>query len=880
MPHDLPIYDLEDRIIAELGTHSRLILQAPTGSGKSTQVPQILLDHGLLGDGQVVILQPRRLATRLLAARVAAERNVRLGDEVGYQIRFENVTSERTRIRFVTEGILLRQLIQDPQLRGISAILFDEFHERHLYGDITLARALHLQATSRPDLKLAVMSATLDAGLLQKYLEPCAVLSSSGREFPVEIEYLPKPIGGDGYPIWDLAADELERIAPHTSGDLLVFMPGKYEIGRTIAAIRASRVSDRFVVLPLHGELPPAEQDAALAHYQKRRAIVATNVAETSLTIDGVQVVIDTGLARIARFDARRGINTLLIEKISRASADQRAGRAGRTAPGHCLRLWTEREHLDRAAQELPEVKRLDLAEVVLTLKASGIQEIGNFPWLEPPDPQALARAEQLLEDLGAIFPGSARASRAVVGAPADNPAEPPEVPARAPEPAREARALPSITPLGRRMLAFPVHPRYARMLLAAQQYGCVPAVALIAALTQGRNLLRRLEGKQAREDRDDVLGSDAESDLFILMRAFRYAEKSGFDHQRCARLGINAGAAREAAQLTEQFLAIAREERLDLKAREVKAGSIERCVLAGFPDQVAMRLDAGTLRCALVHGRRGVLARESSVHGARLLVASEVREIESSNKERQVLLTLATRIEEEWLRELFPESFREESRVEFDPTLRRVVGQQATLFHDLVLHSDEFSPKEDPTTAQILAREALSGSCPLKHWDNAVEQWIARVNFIATQFPELEFPRIDHAGKLLLLEQVCQGAKSYKEIKERPVWPAVKSWLSAAQQERLDELAPERIKLAGGRAAKITYGDGAAPTIAARIQDLYDTPRGLAVGRGRIALRIQVLAPNHRPIQITNDLETFWREGYPKIKKELQRKYPKHEWR
>jgi ATP-dependent helicase HrpB len=603
-------------------------------------------------------------------------------------------------------------------------------------------------------------------------------------------------------------------------------------------------VSDRFVVLPLHGELTPADQDAALAHYQKRRAIVATNVAETSLTIDGVQVVIDGGLARIARFDARRGINTLLVEKISRASADQRAGRAGRTAPGHCLRLWTEREHLERAAQELPEVKRLDLAEVVLTLKASGVEEIGSFRWLEAPDPQALTRAEQLLSDLGALAnPGS-------------------------------------ITPLGRRMLAFPVHPRYARMLLAAQQYRCVPAVALIAALTQGRNLLRRLDGKQAREDRSDVLGEDAESDLFILMRAFRYAEKSGFDSQRCGRLGINAGAAREAAQLTEQFLAIARDERLDMQTGEVKAGSIERCVLAGFPDQVAARLDAGTLRCALVHGRRGTLARESAVHGARFLVASEVREIESSEKERQVLLTLATKIEEDWLRELFPESFREETRVEFDPTLRRVVGHRATLFHDLVLRSEEFSPKSDPAAAQILAREVLAGTCPLKHWDNAVEQWTERVNFVATEFPELEFPRIDKAGKRLLLEQICQGATSYKEIKERSVWPVVKSWLNAPQQQTLDDLAPERIKLAKGRAAKITYGESAPPTIAARIQDLYDTPRGLAVGRGRIALRIQVLAPNHRPIQITNDLETFWREGYPKIKKELQRKYPKHEWR
>jgi ATP-dependent RNA helicase HrpB len=840
---DLPIFGLESSIVETLNAHSRLIIQAPTGSGKSTQVPQILLDRGLLGEGQVVILQPRRLATRLLAARVATERKSRLGDEVGYQIRFENVTSERTRIRFVTEGILLRQLIQNPELRGISAILFDEFHERHLYGDITLARALTLQAGARPDLKLAVMSATLDAGALEKYLAPCSLLTSAGRAFPVDIEYLPKPVGGDDYPIWDLAADELERLAPETEGDVLIFMPGKYEIGRTISSIRASRVSDRFVVLPLHGELPPAEQDAALAHYQKRRAIVATNVAETSLTIDGVRVVIDSGLARIARFDPRRGINTLLVEKISRASADQRAGRAGRTAPGRCLRLWTEREHLDRAPQELPEVKRLDLAEVVLTLKASGVDNIAAFRWLESPDPQALARAEQLLADLGALDTNG-------------------------------------ITTLGRRMLAFPVHPRYARMLLAAQEYRCVPAIALIAALTQGRNLLRRLEGKQAREDRDDVLGGETESDFFILMRAFRYAEKSGFDGRRCARLGINAGAAREAAQLTDQFLAIARDERLDLQTGEVKPGSIQRCVLAGFPDQVAARLDVGTLRCALVHGRRGVLARESAVHDAPLLVASEIREIESSDKERQVLLTLATKIEEEWLRELFPESFREEKRVEFDPVLRRVIGRRTTQFHELVLRTEEFAAKDDPAPAQILAREVLAGTCPLKHWDNAVEQWIARVNFVATEFPEMEFPKIGEAEMLLLLEQLCQGATSYKEIKEKQVMPVVKSWLNPGQQQALEDLAPERIKLATGRAAKIIYGDNAPPTVAARIQDLYETPRGLNVGRGRIPLRIQVLAPNNRPIQITNDLETFWRDSYPKIKKELQRKYPKHLWR
>ncbi len=845
---DLPIFDLEAEIVAAFRDQARLVLQAPTGSGKSTQVPQILLDHGLLGDGQVVILQPRRLATRLLAARVASERKVRLGHEVGYQIRFENVTSKATRIRFVTEGILLRQLLDDPHLRNVAAILFDEFHERHLYGDITLARALQLQVTVRPDLRIAVMSATLEAATLEKYLAPCRVLRSSGRMHPVQTEYLEKPVRADEYPVWDLAADELARIAGRTEGDVLIFMPGKYEIGRTISAIRASSVSDRFVVLPLHGELTPADQDAALADYAKRKAIVATNVAETSLTIEGVRVVIDSGLARIARYDPRRGINMLLIEKISRASAEQRAGRAGRTAAGHCLRLWTERENLDRAPQELPEVRRLDLAEVVLTLKASGVVDVANFRWFEPPDPKALERAEQLLVDLGALTSAESERGR--------------------------------ITSLGRQMLAFPVHPRYARMFLAAQEQGCVPAVALIAALTQGRNLLRRPEGKQMREDREDLFGGEADSDLFVLMRAFRFAQKNQFDARRCSRLGVNASAAREAEQLAEQFTSIARAEGLEVEARETKPGAIARCVLAGFPDQVAMRLDAGTLRCALVHHRRGVLARESAAHEAPLLVASEIREIETSDKERTVLLTLATKIEEEWLRELFPEAFREEKTVTFDPVTRRVVARRDTRFHDLILHSAVVPKVPEEAAAGLLAREVLAGNLALKNWDHAVEQWMMRVNCLARWFPEMELPHIGEVEKLALLEQICLGATGYKEIKERTVWPVVKSWLSEEQQRRLDQLAPERLKLPGGRFAKIIYSENEPPTIAARIQDLYGVESNLTIAGGRVPLRLQVLAPNHRPIQVTEDLANFWRETYPKIKKELQRKYPKHEWR
>ncbi|HEX2101452.1 MAG TPA: helicase-related protein, partial [Candidatus Synoicihabitans sp.] len=338
-PSELPIYELESALVAAWRGGSRVLLRAPTGSGKSTQVPQMLWRHGFLATGEVVVLQPRRLAARLLAARVAREVGSPIGDVVGYQIRLESRVSARTRIRFVTEGILLRQMSFDPTLRGIAVLIFDEFHERHLYGDISLARARQIQATTRPDLKIIVMSATLETGTLCDYLAPCDALESQGRSFPVAIEYLSRTPDFDREPVWDVATEECARVAARASGDVLVFMPGGYEISRTVQAIQARRELRDFLVLPLHGELSTEAQDRAVARYDTRKIIVSTNVAETSLTIEGVTAVVDSGLARVARFDPHRGINTLLVEKISRASADQRAGRAGRTAPGLAVRL-------------------------------------------------------------------------------------------------------------------------------------------------------------------------------------------------------------------------------------------------------------------------------------------------------------------------------------------------------------------------------------------------------------------------------------------------------------------------------------------------------------------------------------------------------------
>ena len=843
MRERLPIYDVENDILQALAATRRLVLQAPTGSGKSTQVPQILFKHGLLRHGQVVILQPRRLAARLLGSRVASEMGVELGKEVGYQVRFDNTTTAATRIKFETEGILLRQMIQDPQLHGIQALIFDEFHERHLYGDITLARALDIQEQSRPDLLILVMSATLEAGALEKYLAPCRVLTSQGRTFPVTVDYLPRRLGANAPPVWELAAEAFSKYARDLEGDVLVFMPGGYEIHRTIEAIRHTPESKGRILLPLHGELTPRDQDAAVARYEQAKVVVATNVAETSITIDGVRLVIDSGLARIPRYDPNRGINTLMVERISQSSAEQRTGRAGRTAPGRCVRLWSHAEHGERPTQELPEIRRLDLSEVVLTLKAAGIQDLRTFRWLEAPSESALAHAEQLLQDLGALQAGA-------------------------------------ITGLGRRMLAFPVHPRYARMLLAAQEYRCVYHACLVAALTQGRDLLLRNAGKDVDAAREDLFGDKAASDFIILMRAWNFAVENQFRLDVLRKMGIHGVTARQVGPLLEQFLRIARQEGLNVSPNEVEDEALQKCILIGFSDRVARRMDEAALRCELVHGRRGMLARETAVRDSPLLVVAEIQEIGKGKGEVNTVLSLATAVEMEWLRELFPEDLRSEVRVTFDSASRRVTAEEVLRFRDLVITAKRLETPPADAAARLLTEEIVAGRLSLPNWDHGVDQWILRLNLLAEKCPDLQLPPIQEEDRKHIIEQICLGVASYKDLKERDVKPVVRSWLSGAQRELLDKHAPERVSLSNGRTPKVVYEVGTPPYISLRIQELFGVTQSPRIAMGRVPLSIHILAPSMRPVQVTQDLANFWREHYPRIKAELQRKYPKHEWR
>lgn len=837
----LPIFELEHRLAAEMRRSNRLILRAPTGSGKSTQIPQLLLDHGLAGSGEVVVLQPRRIAARMLAARVAKERGTELGQEIGYQVRFDSRVSRSTRIRYVTEGLVLRQVQADPALSGVSVVVFDEFHERHLHGDVTLALALQLQRTIRPDLKLVVMSATLGIEALEKYLSPCATLESSGRQFPVDIRYRGRALG-EREQLWDAAVSAFEQCASEAAGGhTLVFMPGAHEIARTLSALQASPAARGYAVLPLHGELPAEQQDAAVAESDRPRIIVSTNVAETSLTIAGVRLVIDSGYARVAAFDPGRGINTLRVERISRASADQRAGRAGRTGPGVCLRLWTERDHQARPLEEIPEIRRLDFSETLLALKAAGTADVRALPWMEPPEERSLARAESLLRDLGAMD------------------------------------ATGALTETGLRMAAFPVHPRYSRMLIEAGRRGVVRAVALCAALTQGRGVWVRRAGKEAEMAREDALG-DAPSDFFLLMRAWEHAAQAGFCADACRPLGIHAQAARAVAPVYDAFLKLARQQGLALEEGAVSEEAIAKCILSGFADHVAKRMDGGTLRCEVVHGRRGRLDEESVVRRAPLLVAANVREIEG--RELEVVLSLATAIRPEWLEELYPDDMGECVQVGFHRVEKRVIAERQKKYRDLVLESKREQHVPEDAAAEMLASEVLAGSVTIRGWDETVERYIRRVNFLAEHAADQGWTPMGADARRAILEQVCHGHFSQRDLREAEVWGHVRGWLSGSQQAALEREAPERIQLKNGFRARVLYPEQGPPRFSARIQDLYGTRTLPALAFGRVLPALEILAPNQRPVQITQDLPGFWRDTYPSIRQEYARKYPKHEWR
>ncbi len=845
----LPIHEIASDLTksAALPEKSRILLTAPTGSGKSTEVPGMLADLPEI-QGRVIVIEPRRMAARLLAGFVAKNRKTNLGQEVGYAVRFDTKYSDKTKILYLTDGVFQRILHENPTLSGISAVIFDEFHERRLAVDIALGRCLDLQENSRPDLRVVVMSATLETGSLADYMAPVKKLEAGGRTFPVEILHRPHRLPQNHRqagpqretPIWEQAtALTREALSLPDPGNILIFLPGTHEIRRTIELLENLAAAKPYDIFPLYSSLPPANQERAIRPSDTPKIIVSTNVAETSLTIPGIRTVIDSGLARASAFDPRRSINTLLIRKISRAAADQRAGRAGRTAPGRCLRLWFTNDHSRRDEFEPPEVHRIDLSEAVLFLKSSGITDPRTFRWLDAPTQASLEKAEHLLHDLHAITPTG------------------------------------DLTEIGREMATLPLEPRFARLLIAGLHNGCLAETAFIAAAVQGEGIF--VKGKSAT-GRKDFIFPDDPSDFAGEYRAFESAEAMKFDPRRLAPLGIHARGARDTAQIFHRLLTLRGGDLRSPPDFHKNSEAVSKSILAAFSDQLAIRLGQGTLSCRLVGNRRGTLDPESCVRNAAAFVACEITEIEA--RETTTRLRLATAIEPSWLEELFPDEIETMDGANYDESRRRVTCLKQKKFRDLVLESKETDQNVPlDAAAEILAKRALTGELVLKNWDSQVEQFTHRLACISKWMPDLGLPTWTEEDRIAAVSQICHGAVSYKEIKNAPVWPVLNDWLSSHQRHLLDTHCPERIRLASGHSAKITYSAENDPFFSAKLAQLKDTRTTPTIASGRIPLLVHILAPNNRPWQMTKDIPNFWQNGYPQMKKELAGRYPRHPW-
>jgi ATP-dependent helicase HrpB len=816
----LPIDPMLPRLVESLRDNPNLVLQADPGAGKTTRVPPALLEAGLLGEGECWILEPRRLAARLAATRVADELGEPLGQRAGYAVRFEQKVSRATRLRFVTEGLLLRRLQGDPRLRGITAVVLDEFHERHLHTDLGITLLRRLQQSARPDLKLLVMSATLDPGPVAAYLE-APVLKSEGRAFPVETVFLAKP---DDRPIEQQVSAALDRLYGEGLGNhTLVFLPGAAEIRACLKGCEAMATRWGLSLRPLHGELSPEAQAFALALSDTPKVILSTNVAESSVTLDGIGAVVDSGLGREASHSPWSGLSGLRTVRISQARCVQRTGRAGRTGPGRCLRLYTEADYQARPAFDTPELQRSDLAEPLLALHGMGIAEPGALAWFEAPPAAALSAAETLLTRLGALADGA-------------------------------------LSPIGRRMANLPLHPRLARLAVAGEDLG-IPQLALrAAALLETGNLSAR----QGLDRTPVMTGHGADSDLLLRLDQWEEAEAAGFGAGACRAAGLDAAAlqrARRALQSLARLLP-ALEEPADAETWLLKA------LLQAYPDRVGQLSANGT--CAFAGGGGAKLDPASRVRRPGLILALEAEALKQGTGS-QTLLRLASRCEADWLLEAFPEHLEDVDEVAFNAAAGRVERRSEIRFDGLVIDASR-GPADpaDPRVAGLLA-QALKER-PL---DEVPARFLARLAFLRKHRPELGLPE-DLLGPLLA--GACAGRTTLREVQDVD-WPAALRQAFPAETLRLlDAWAPEAIQLPKGRPTKVHYEDDP-PWIASRLQDFWGLKKSPAVAGGAVPLVLHLLAPNMRALQVTTDLAGFWQRVYKEMRPTLSRRYPKHHW-
>lgn len=847
----LPVDQLIPELTSTLKTSATVIVEAPPGSGKTTRIAPSLIDAGLSdADRRVFLLQPRRVAARATAERIADERGWKLGHEVGYQVRFDSKFSKRTPLIVATEGILLRRLNSDATLEGVGTIILDEFHERSLNTDLILGMVRRVQQVLREDLKLIVMSATLDATSLEAFLA-APRLKTTGTLHPVELRYRPPRLRQN---MMDHVVETVVLTAERSTGDVLVFLPGVGEISRAMSALSLHPSLKGAAILPLHGSLPLEKQNQVLRSSQQRRIVLATNVAETSLTLEGIRTVIDSGQVRVLRFEPAVGLDRLQLEPICHDSATQRAGRAGRLESGVCVRLWDEKSHRARAVHLDPEIRRVDLSSAVLQLFHWG-ETPEDFPWLDAPRADALVSAVRLLELLGAVDDGS-------------------------------------ITKLGRSMVQLPVSPRIARMLIEGARLDALESVSLAAAMLSERDpFLRdsRVGGRSQsnsgrRNQGRPPTKSQSRWDCDVTQRLHELQRFYDTGAGQTAFGEIHRGAAHTIRKVARQFVNSLQDLRLEpfgLDQADTSPGqrgdaksdeAVQRAMLAAFPDRLARRRKSGDSKGRMVGGRGVKLAASSGVSNAELFLCIDVDAGSTEATVRQ-----ASGIDFAWLS---PDALDDCEEQFFNPTRKQVEARRRKYFHDLLLNEQPTAISDEQQCVELLVSEAaknLPSVMPDKNSNFA--SYLQRMRCLRGWAPELELPDCDDTLLVELVRDLSPRKRSFAELQNAPWLDWLKSRLTPEQQRAVELECPERIEVPSGNRIKLDYANGTAPVLAVRIQEVFswtDTPR---IAFGRVPVLLHLLAPNMRPQQVTDDLASFWSNTYEVVRKELRRRYPKHAW-
>ncbi len=827
----LPIDDVIPALRDALRTARHAVLVAPPGAGKTTRVPLALLGEPWC-TGRVLVLEPRRLAARAAAHQMARLLDDEIGGTVGYRVRLESRVSARTRIEVITEGVLTRMLQDDATLDGVSAVLFDEFHERNLQGDLGLALTLRTRELVRDDLRLLVMSATLDAAPVAALLGGAPVIESHGRLHPVETRHRPTR---EGQWIDASAASAVRAALADDAGDLLVFLPGQGEIARTATAL--SDVDGAIDVIPLYGAMPLDAQDRAIRPSAdgRRKVVLATAIAETSLTIEGVRVVIDSGLSRVPRFDPRSGMSRLATTRVSRASADQRRGRAGRLGPGVCYRLWAEGDDAQLLAQRTPEILEADLAPLALELAAAGIDDVRSLAWLDAPPPSALLQARTLLQELDALDAGGASAGGASTGG--------------------------AITAHGRRMASLGVHPRLAHLVARGAELGHGATACDVAALLGERDIFNRES-------------AEGDADLADRVRALRdadFARTHRADRGRLQRVRQESDALRRAIGVPR---AAPHGAQRDAAAPDDRIVGL--LVALAYPDRLAKQRPDAPGKYLMRNGRGATFAVPQTLGAAEWLAIADV-----DGDPRESRIWMAAEIDADDVAAHFAAHGSDEVVRHWDADKRVLKLSRVTRLGAITLREKPLRAPSAEDAAAALLEVARSEGLAVLRWDERATRLRQRLAFahrIDDAYPAVSDDALAATIDDWLLPAL-QSLGTLNALAKVDVADALLARLTWKQRERLDALAPTHCTVPSGSHLPIDYADAESPALAVRLQELFglaETPR---VGDGRVPLTLQLLSPAQRPVQVTRDLAGFWARSYFDVRKDLRGRYPRHYW-